>query len=306
MSGSLRYIFRGLGHDRHIDVMKDGLVARNPRANAELTDQINSYETGRGTQFISTSRSFLAAAYFATDRGTKKGCVVKIDLTRIPKSVSVYDLSHEKLEHWHGPHGPEVGTKLWSLAVEHGEVLLEGKIPAEAVVRKFPVDMWAGQEGSLDDFIQQCSQNSLSWVSKKIYGAKNFYVEGESQNGSSKCHLGPDCEYADGNLRSCTELPHRGVVCVRCLHAGVQAVNELRDCSSEASGTNEGSFHNTLKSPLRRCSGYAVPVTPPRRRTAHSIEGNLTPPPELMLPSVRSTVAPLMPSLWPPKCSTRR
>mmetsp|Transcript_23445 Transcript_23445/g.65659 ORF Transcript_23445/g.65659 Transcript_23445/m.65659 type:complete len:307 (-) Transcript_23445:209-1129(-) len=216
-----RFVFRGLTYDRDSDPATDGLSARCPDANCELRDQINYYRQREGTQFISTSKSFLTAMYYATDRGaSQEGKVVKIDLDRA-RSLHVCDVSDQ---HCATAQGLEVGDADFNFAVRHCEVLIEGRVPVEAIVRIYKVN-GGGSNMTLEQFENTLPTELLRKIATNIYGIQEFFMDHPGAP-RARCHLAFACPLLQAHEpRRSAAAPAGCEMCLKCVRAGAdQAV----------------------------------------------------------------------------------
>lgn len=258
-----RIVFRGLTSDCKATPERNGLTARDPEGDHEFRYQLNQKHYETATQFISTSKSFVTAAWFATGKGMRNGCVVKVDLEQT-SGVTIYDLSVRNDD---CSVGIAAGSSLFLLAVKHREVLLEGWVCPEAVVEKFAV-RGLGREVSLDDFTERFTHTHLSdivWA----YGAEGFFVDNADRHGNVLCHLVSHCRLASTFDRFEKKLPEKGILCVSCLHAGVKIVedeSEGAQVRTEGMKAVEHDWNITPSTPMGRGGGLsssADALTPP-------------------------------------------
>ena len=124
-----RFVYRGAEAGDDLDL---GFSPGAPRASHTPQQHLAPYTPwGRGahglvkTQYISTTLDLLIALWYATDRGTQDGWVVRINLDKVPdvRTTALHTRAH--CEHA-GLLRRRVGYDPLVVATAHGEVLLSG------------------------------------------------------------------------------------------------------------------------------------------------------------------------------------
>merc|ERR1712232_1346433 len=154
----------------------------------------------------------------------------------------------------------------YATAVKHGEVMLESRVPVEAIMNKVPV-RGIGREASLEEFTHKFCFSSLSDI-KWAYQADGFYMDAENRHGQCFCHFVKDCSLAGTFETFVKLLPDHANMCVKCLHNGVHVVDDVIDgVRVRPDGVPDNDVVETTITPKKRSvrpSGAPDDFTPPK------------------------------------------
>jgi hypothetical protein len=179
--------------------------------------------------FVHSTTSPASAAYFATSKGSRDGRVVKIDLAHpLLQGLRVIDVSTQEAAL---QHGLVAGERAYHFAVQFHEVLLEGAIPAEAIVGVFDVflaDLDYGQKNaSLNIFREAMPKPLEDQMVTEWHAVETFFVDvalRECRHTHMECyHFSRDCPRCAQSAEATD--PEEGVpagvrACTRCLMRG--------------------------------------------------------------------------------------
>jgi len=126
---------------RHNDIIKDGLVTKNPNGQLRVAEHVANGSGGGQSRYISTCSSWYAAQRF---RGLKikKHCrhkygqkdIAEIDVATFPEDVEIIDLRPQADREKYELHNKmEINEKFHKFASSHSEVLLVGRVPPECL-----------------------------------------------------------------------------------------------------------------------------------------------------------------------------
>jgi hypothetical protein len=181
--------------------------------------------------FVHLTTSPASAAYFATSRGSRDGRVVKIDLTHpLLQGLRVINASTQEAAL---QHGLTVGERAYNFAVQFNEVLLEGFIPAEAIVGIFDVflvDLDYGQKNaSLSIFRDAMPKPLEDQMVAEWHALETFFVDEENYHFSRDC---PRCAQSAEATDPDEGIPAGVRACPRCLMQGVAGTTTRATSSS--------------------------------------------------------------------------
>merc|ERR1712086_1204412 len=83
------------------------------------------------------SASAAAGVYYATSRGQRAGRLAVIDVSTLPSCVKICNIGTQDGA---AQYGLEVGSREFSFATQHREVLLSGVVPATSIKQVVDVD----------------------------------------------------------------------------------------------------------------------------------------------------------------------
>ena len=126
---------------RHNDIIKDGLVAKNPNGQLDVAEHVANGSSGGQSRYISTCSSLYAAQHFLGLK-IRKNCrhkygqknIVEIDVAMLPEDVKIIDLRDQAdRKKYELRNKMEINQKFHKFASSHSEVLLVGRVPPECL-----------------------------------------------------------------------------------------------------------------------------------------------------------------------------
>ena len=155
---------------RNNDIIKDGLVAKNPNdRQLSVAEHVANGSGGGQSRYISTCSSLYAAQHFLSLK-IRKHCrykngrkdIVEIDVATLPADVTIIDLRDQADRNTHELHNEmEINQKFHRFASSHSEVLLVGRVPPECLTLiPFTGTVPDSDESSDSDSDENCDSDS--------------------------------------------------------------------------------------------------------------------------------------------------